>query len=32
MMDGVLWKLLIWMLNWGFAAMLMVFALVGIFA
>jgi hypothetical protein len=31
-MDGILWKLLIWMLNWGFAAMLMAFAIAGIFS
>ena len=32
MMDEILWKLLMWMLNWGFAAILMLFAIAGIFA
>jgi hypothetical protein len=31
-MDGFLWKILMWMLNWGFAAMLMLFSIAGIFA
>lgn len=31
-MDGILWKLLIWMLHWGFAAILLLFAIAGIFS
>lgn len=32
MLDGLLWKLLVWLLNWGFVAILMAFYVAGIFS
>ncbi len=32
MLDGVLWKLLVWLLNWGFVAILVAFYVAGIFS
>lgn len=32
MFDGLLWKFLVWLLNWGFVAILLAFYITGIFA
>ena len=32
MLDGILWKLLICLLNWGFVAILLMFYIAGLFS
>ncbi len=32
MLGDIFWKLLVWLLNWGFVAILLAFYITGIFA